>query len=200
MSEPGTKEDGTFYTHKAKSDPQDLYFFTKAKYFRPLKLMLQDQSTGVSSPHGFCLVPCVSVDVARLSSSRPCKMAKSLTFVRAAAVSRYETISSYRVEGRLILVSVIALSPRASARYGHMAWASSADAPLQVALVCNTVRCSADDGSWPWAKWKCSLKLIWGLDNASGSLHASSKIDIRDTAPTNCNLDMLITSSHRHHL
>lgn len=43
--------------------------------------------------------------------------------------------------------------------------------------VCRTMQCSVAYDSWPWAKLKCSLKLTWGLDNTSGSLSASCKVD-----------------------
>lgn len=73
--------------------------------------------------------------------------------------------------GRLILVSVIAHSPSTSvlSQLSRLCPAGSAG--------CRTPPCSAAAGSWPGATWKSSLTSIWGLDNASGSLHVSCETD-----------------------
>lgn len=161
-------------------------------------LVLQDQSTRASSPRGFCLVPHVSVGIIWLSSSDPCKMSKNICKSSCSELIWDNPFSGSG--GRLILVSVIGLSSSASAASRCTAWANSAGASPQAAPYAKPRNALLLMAAGPGPNWSVALNWFEGWIIHQAVCEHSCKIDIRDKAPTSCNRDMLITSSHRHQL
>lgn len=161
-------------------------------------LVLQDQSTGTSFPQGFCPVPHISVDVIKLSSSSPCKMSKNICQSSCSELIWDNPFSGGG--GKLILVSVIALSSSASTRSRCTAWANSAGASPQAAPYAKSRDALLLMAAGPGPNWSVALNWFEGWIIHQAVCVHSCKIDIRDKAPTSYNRDTLIISFHRHQL